>query len=538
MKKLSVTIACSFIIISVSYSQIPEIVWQNCYGSPDIDYNQCILKTDSGYLLGMSIYAYEPGITNYQGGVDIWVLEIDSIGNILWERCYGGSLGDGIVKLINTSDNGYYLIGSTASTDGDVQSYNNGSSDNWIVKIDSSGEIIWEKCFGTGVADGPRDALLTPDGGLFVMGRIKASGGDVSVYYGDNDVWLFKIDSDGNFEWEKSLGNQYLDNGITMTYNSEGNIMLIGAVAGYGGMVECVPYDDFADVWLVELDMLGNIIWQRCYGGSYYDLGVNVMEMNDGYIFVAGSSSNDGDVSGHHGPAGNPPNGWDDIWVVRIDNMGDILWQKSIGGYDTDAPAYFTKTEDGGFVIMGITYSNDGDVSGNHSYPLATDIWAVKLDNLGNIEWQRCFGSLEQEKIGFHSVIKKSDYNYVIAAKTNYSSDDVQCTIHAPMDYDTWLFEIDLEDTTGIFDTPTTHDNIKVYPNPARDYVVFKIQDLKITNQDSEIVIVDVFSKEIARQPLKPDETVWDTRNVTNGIYFYSIEVNNKLFIGKVLVQK
>jgi len=548
MKKYLTTIVCPFMLVFNLYSQVPEIIWQQCYGSPDTDYNQCILKTDAGYLVGMSIYAYEPGVTNYHGGVDIWVLEIDTIGNILWERCYGGNGGDGPEKLIKTSDNNYYIIGGTNSTDGDVQSYNNGSSDYWIVKINSSGEIIWEKCFGTSVAEGPRDALLTPDGGLLVMGRIHASGGDVSVYDGDNYVWLFKVDSLGNLKWKKTLGNQYLDNGVTMIYNSEGNIMLIGAVAGYGGMVECYPYDDFGDVWLVELDMLGNILWQRCYGGSYYDLGYKIVELDDGYIFTVSSSSNDGDVSGHHGPAGNPPNGWNDIWAVRIDDQGEILWQKSLGGNDSDTPYYVTQTEDYGFIIMGITYSNDGDVSGNHSWTSTyTDIWTVKLDSLGNIEWQRCFGSWGREQIGIHSVIKKSDYNYVIAAKTNYASDDVQCTIHAPMDYDTWLFEIDLEDTTGIFETPTTQDKVKVYPNPARDYVVFELSTQRASHQVAgshpvinRVSIFDFYGRRINNPVIyyMDNKIVWDCRGVQNGIYFYSLEMEGKVVSGKIIIQK
>lgn len=537
MKKYLIAICALLLIVSFSYSQIPDIVWQQCYGSPDTDYYQCILETDSGYLVGMGLSEFEPGISNYHGSHEIWLFKTDTAFNMEWERCYGGSAAETPIKLIKTNEGNYYIVGGTNSTDGDVQSFNNGSSDYWIVKINGSGEIIWEKCFGTSVAEGPRDALLTPDGGLLVMGRIHASGGDVSVYYGDNDVWLFKVDSLGILEWEKTLGNQYLDNGVTMIYNSLGNLLLIGAAAGHGGIVECYPDENWGDVWLLELDVQGNILNQYCYGGSDYDLGYLIIELYEGYAFIGTTDSNDGDVSGLHGPPGGPPSGWNDIWLVKLDEQMEIVWQKCLGGSNGDSPNYFTQTEDGGFIIMGITYSNNGDVSGNHSQPLNTDIWTVKLDNMGNIEWQRCFGSLGQEKIGIHSVVKRSDYNYVIAAETNFTSDDVQCTIHASMDYDTWLFEIDLEDTTSIYEDIVMQDNLRVYPNPAKDYVVFATF-AKATVVKGELIILNIFGQEMARQPITCEKTVIDLRQWQTGVYFFRAEIDGINYSGKIMVQE
>jgi hypothetical protein len=129
----------------------------------------------------------------------------------------------------------------------------------------------------------------------------------------------------------------------------------------------------------------------------------------------------------------------------------EIIWQKCIGGYDVDHPNYITQTEDGGFVVIGITRSNDADVSGNPSWPgTYAAIWVVKLDENGDIEWQKCYGGWGSETLeNPHTILKKSDYNYVIAASTTFSpSFDVQCGI--VNNRDAWIFEIALPDTVNI----------------------------------------------------------------------------------------
>jgi hypothetical protein len=453
------------------YAQIPEIVWQKCYGSPELDRTVGIIsKEDGGLLIAIHIRDSVPGMThNYHGKDDIWVINTDSSGNIIWEKCFGGSNHDTPQKLINKGNDEYYIFGSTSSTDGDVQSYHSGSSDLWVVKINGQGDLLWEKCYGSPMPDGPRDMILTPDGGFAMLARIRASGGDVSNYYGSNDNWIAKCDSLGNIEWEITLGNDGLDNGISMMINSAGNIMMIGAAQWHGGLVECYPDGVWADVWILELDMQGNILAQYCYGGSHYDLGYMIIELEDGYAFIASTHSDDGDVSGLHGPPGGPPDGWGDIWVVRLNEQMEIIWQKCIGGYDVDHPNYITQTEDGGFVVIGTTRSNDGDVSGNPSWPGTYGaIWVVKLDAQGNIEWQKVYGGWGSENLeNPHTILKKSDYNYVLAATTNFSpSHDVQCGTFSA-NRNAWIFEIALDDTVNVIEQFAGAGEMLVYPNPA-----------------------------------------------------------------------
>jgi len=612
------------------YAQIPEIVRQQCYPDPLVNSNyQTIAQTENGYILGVGINNGN-NASNYHGSADIWIIVTDSSFNTIWERCYGGSDTDNPNEIVKITESEYYIFGSTSSTDGDVQSGNNGFNDIWVVKINIQGEIIWENTYGCPGYDEIRDFILTPDGGFVMIDRIGSAGGDVSQYYGNGDVWMCKCDSLGNIEWEKTLGNQGLDNCISLTINNEGNIMMIGAVQQHGGMVECYPDGVWGDVWLVELDLQGDIISQHCYGGSDYDLGFSIIELEDGYIFAADTHSDDGDVSGLHGS----PGGGSDIWVVRLNEQFGIIWQKCIGGYDNELPVYITQTTDNGFFIIGNTYSNDGDVSGNHSISeYDTDIWAVKLDSLGEIEWQRCYGGLGSETAGTwcaSTVLKINDYNYILAANTDYGpSYDVQCTAEHT---DAWFFELKdcayyapatpatpcgadtacsaggtatvytvtpaqawsyawqlLPETAGTIsgdstiatvswaenyegtavitvrsqndcgqsnwsepkytqvftclgteEIPEETTALRVYPNPAKDYVIFEfdVQSLMFeVKRKTEIKIYDAFGREVSCLPVMQKKTIWLTKNMRNGLYYYKTEINGKALSGKVVIR-
>ena len=134
----------------------------------------------------------------------------------------------------------------------------------------------------------------------------------------------------------------------------------------------------FYDGWVVKLDKNGDTLWQKKLGGSGEDVGNAVTAAPNGTYVMAGSTiSSDGDVSSH--------NGGDDVWIVKLDGNGNILWQKTFGGSQVEAASSIVSTSDGGFIVAGYTYSNDGDVSGNHGSGLnPVDAWIIKLDK----RWQ------------------------------------------------------------------------------------------------------------------------------------------------------
>ena len=625
-----------FIVLNIAhlsaFSQIDDITWQQCFGTENNDSPYAVAKFNDGYLFGIQISTDGPGITNFHGPdglADAWIVNTDSVGNILWERCYGGSEGDGPLKIIPIDSNRIYLLNGAASTDGDIQSQNNGWGDLWVVKIDRFGNIIWEDCYGGPNTDEVRDALLTPDGGLLLMARISAAGGDISQHFGLGDVWLCKIDSLGEIQWERTLGNQGHDNALKIELTSDTTFVLLAGFRESGGMVECehigIPSDGL-DIWIVELDLYGNILRQLCYGGSKDELGYDIIKTNNGYVFTAATTSNDGDVSGLHG-------GYD-IWVVNIDNDGNIIWQNCLGGSDTEYPIYISQTEDKDFMVVGTTWSNNGDISFNHSQPgWDSDIWMIILDSVGTLEWEHCFGGSMTERFwGRHSVVKNSDDNFVIIGRAENANGDVECDLYGFPDEDAWIFEIkdcDLfkpdipfmpigpdslcttTDTTsnyqtspaagawyyewmlspeeagsitgsgieatvnwvknwegqaeitvrswndcgysdwseprltwafscmGISELHAGNIPVYIYPNPASDYVIFETPlSIPPNGGKNGILISDVFGQKVAVLPVKSEKTVWDTREIKAGMYFYRVTIEGILYCGKVIVRR
>jgi len=178
-------------------------------------------------------------------------------------------------------------------------------------------------------------------------------------------------------EWQKMLGGSAVDEGKVIRQTADGGY-IIGANSwsNDGDVTENYGYQD---IWIVKTDASGNIEWQHSIGGSSAEAVYAIQQTTDGGYIVGGETqSNDGDVSGNHGSR--------DSWVVKLDHEGNIEWQRTFGGSSDEAAISVKQTTDGGYIVVGSTYSNDGDISGNHG---DFDYWLVKLDPVGNMEWQK-----------------------------------------------------------------------------------------------------------------------------------------------------
>ena len=280
---------------------------------------------------------------------------------------WGGSAYDEANSIQQTSDGGYIVAGVTNSTDGDV-SGNHGNFDFWVVKLNDTGDIQWQKCLGGGGNEGANSIQQTADGGYIVAGYTNSTDGNVSGNHGNFDFWVVKLDDVGNIQWQKCLGGSSYDLAFSVQNTVYKGYIVAGLTNSSDGNVSGNHGND--DFWVVKLNDTGDIQWQKCLGGSDYDDAINIQPTADrGYIVAGFTYSNDGDVSGNHGDA--------DAWLVKIDCIGRIIWQKCLGGSDYD-DAWSVKPNAGkGYIAAGLTFSNDGDVSGNHGNG---DVWVVKLN--------------------------------------------------------------------------------------------------------------------------------------------------------------
>lgn len=425
------------------FSQV--LMWQSCYGSSKDDGINGISKTNNGYIISTSIKGNELQIPGYHASVDGLLIGFDTSGNFLWHRCYGGSSADQFYKLLQNNDNTYYVAGNTMSEDGDLNTPIHGFGDAWLVKLDSNFNIIWQRTFGSEWTEEFRDMCLTSEGGIIILSRIQLGGYNVSQYYGAMDLWVVKFSPEGVLEWEITLGNWGNDNALSMRRTLRQDLetyYIIGSSDQLGGMVECRKsggYDQ--DVIIYEIDRVGNLVGQYCYGGSQDDLGYDILPLKDGFIFAASTTSSDMDVSGNHGEH--------DIWVVRCDSAGAIRWQRCFGGSKDDWPVYIDTARNGRFVIVGTTDSPDGDVVGYHRN---RDVWVLSIDSLGHLLTSRCFGSYGDEYSEDHGTVRSGSYSYTLALGARQNSGDITCLPYPGNNNDDiWIFNIKFcEDIYGL----------------------------------------------------------------------------------------
>lgn len=327
---------------------------------------------------------------------------------IQWQKALGGSEDDICTSIMQTTDGGYILTGGTSSTDGDVIT-NHGLMDSWVVKLDPTGTIQWQRSLGGSANDGASTVRQTSDGGYIIAGSSESNDGDVGTNLGGRDYWIVKLDPAGNIQWEKSYGGPGNESASSIKQTIDGGYVVAGYSQSYTGDITGQHGD--GDFWIIKLDAAGSLIWQKALGGSNFDSATDIQQTDDeGYIVCGISFSNNGDVNGNHGDR--------DMWVVKLDQNGNLLWDKSLGGtsaeFNGDVASSILQTLDGGYLVAGLTTSDNYDVSINYG---TDDMWVVKLDGSGNIQWEKSLGgpSFDQAK----SAIQTADGGYVVAGFTS-----------------------------------------------------------------------------------------------------------------------
>ncbi len=277
-----------------------NLIWQKSFGGTWNDFGWSVVPTaDGGCVVGGSSSSNDGDVTGNHGAADYWIVKLDGPGNLTWQKSFGGSIDEYLYSIQQTTDGGYIVGGYSDSNDGDVTG-NHGGYDYWIVKLDSIGNLTWQKSLGGSITDVALFVQQTNDNGYIVAGESQSNDGDVSVNLGDNDYWIVKLDSTGAVLWEKSLGGSDIDWANYIEQTTDGGYI----VAGYSNSTDGdVTGNHFrVDYWIVKLDSIGAITWQKSLGGSDGDRAYAMQQTSDlGYIVIGSSPSNDGDVTGNHG---------------------------------------------------------------------------------------------------------------------------------------------------------------------------------------------------------------------------------------------
>ncbi len=401
-------------------AQAPTTQWQRSLGGSGTDAAQAVFPAnDGGYFIAGQTNSNDGDVKGQHGGGDFWLIKIDNNGATQWQRCLGGTQGDFAECVHATSDGGCIIAGGANSNDGDVTGQHGGGAEGWVVKLNKNGVIEWQRCLGGRGSDGISAIDTTSDGGFIIAGVSNISDGDVSGVHGDGefDFWVIKLSSTGIIQWQRCLGGTSGDSAESIKSTADGGYIVAGFTNSNDGDVK--GQHGSSDGWVIKLDKNGVIQWQHCLGGTGIDRLYSVKSVSkDGYVVAGYTESDNGDVKGHHPPGG-------DFWVVKLDINGAIQWQRCLGGYGVDI-AYSIQTAKNpkdGYLVTGYTSSDDEDVKGRHGNWLIPDVWVVKLDTIGKIQWQRCLGGTGSDIA--KSVESTSDGGYVIAGYTASKDEDV-----------------------------------------------------------------------------------------------------------------
>lgn len=378
-------------------AQVPEIQWEQSYGGIQVDGANSIIQTaDGGYAIAGYSKSNDGDLTANNGGYDYWVMKTDIYGAIEWQHNFGGTLDDVATTIIETSTGEFVVTGTAKSTDGDVTGYIGGQNDMWVVKLSATGALLWENSYGGTSDDMGVQVIESTDGNYLLSGQV-------------NGIRLIKIDTTGNIIWEYQYAGWGYGKSVTQT--SDGGYAISGTVS--------------ENFWIAKLDSNGVEEWSQTYGGNNdnFDLPQKIIQDSDGDLVLVGYSYGGG-TTGLNGGG---------IWVINVDaTTGTLNWsngfQHSFGYVSTLEGSSFEwgsnsneiiETYDGGYALCGYSLyasgSNNNDATEGFG---EEDMWILKLNNLGELIWQKSLGSANYDSAV--SIIETNDLGLAVAGIYDY----------------------------------------------------------------------------------------------------------------------
>ncbi len=356
--------------------------WQKTLGGDKSDFLYSIgLTQDGGYILGGSSYSGISGDKkdSCRGQDDFWIIKLNARGEQEWQKTIGGAGSDKLLSVQQTADLGYIVGGSSDSPISFEKTENNrGSLDFWVLKLDKTGKILWQRTLGGKYYDLLRSIKEIPEGYILAGYSNSPKSEDKSEdNIGEGDYWLVKLDRNGNTLWEKTIGGKEDDELTDMIVTRDGGYLLAGSSASPQEGMKTAPNGEGSDIWIVKTDNNGNIGWQQTIDLGKTDAVSKIIEdKKDEAIMVAGNALSINKKGEQES----------DYVATKLSDKGEMLWKKKIGGDKKDLLQSAVETRDGSLILAGTSNSgksHDKTVESRGQ----TDFWIVKLtENSSNTE--------------------------------------------------------------------------------------------------------------------------------------------------------
>ena len=454
----------------------PDTLWTKTFGGNlDETARSIEVTNDGGYIF--------VGTTGPFNASDIILIKTDSGGNIEWEHIFDNQLRDRGNSVIQTLDGGFIVAGSTYPEE---QNY----YDVWIIKTDQNGDIIWESTYG-GEDNEHATSIIQLDDGSFVI-----TGNTTSYGSGLYDMWLFKINIDGNLIWDYAFGSEANDGAISLQQTLDGGFIIAGWTE--------LPGSDI-DVLLVKTDQNGVIMWENTFDITDVERGNSVLQTDDcGYI-IAGYT----EIAGSNNA---------DALLIKVDQDGELEWSNSYGASEHEIIWDILLTENSEYIMVGSTGSSG---AGND------DAWIIKTDESGELIWDITIGGSEED--GAYSIQKINEEGFIIAGFSEVNSADNK---------DILLIRLGSE--VGINDhlIPNVNEQNYLYQNYPNPFNPTTTISFSIPNESEvDISIYNLKGQKIKNLPviLSGDEgsAIWNGdaesgKQVGSGIYLYKLNLNGK----------
>ena len=537
-------ICCLFLCYYATGQSTFAKQWDVRFGGIDGDFPNVFSQTaDGGYIVAGICYSRLSGDKtqpNWDASLntpDYWVVKMDAQGNKQWDKRFGGTSEDDVAAIQQTADGGYLIGGTSGSgANGDKTQGSRGGYDYWVIRVDASGNTLWDRRFGGDRDDIMMDMCKTADRG-FVLAGYSESGisGDKTQDNrnpgeGTADYWVVKIDSAGNKVWDKRFGGGLDDYLNSIRTTNDGGYILGGTSQSDSGFDKSQHTYGFGDFWIVKIDSSGNKQWDQRYGTSSDDHFAMLQQTYDGGYILGGNAD-----TGKSGDKSVDASGY---WIVKTDLLGNKLWDQA---YTVGNLASVYLTLEKGFILSGNTTNNIfGDKTQiNLGY---WQDWVIKADSIGNKEWDETMLTYGEdgEFGGGGYAIPTSDGCYAVAISCNgsiggYKTQPNWDTTNAS--YDFWMIKFCMYPTA--VNNLNSKANINVYPNPfnAQLAVSVALQNA----QQAEVTLINLTGQTIYTQHetnLSPIYTkMLDLSYLPNGVYFLEVVVDGERMVREVVKQ-
>jgi len=404
-----------------------DLIWQKRFGGSKWEYAESIAQAQNGdLLLAGGSESVDGHVSLNIGSFDLWIIRTTSTGVPIWEKNMGGKAFDIAYSVLEAENGDILIAGMTESSPSNV-SASGSHGDAWIIRLDHAGEMIWEQTYGGTSEDAAHQVVERPDGSLIVIGSTRSNDGDVQLNQGGADAWIFALDSDGELIWEHTYGGSEFDQveHIHLTENRE--ILIAGSTQSADEDIDQQKGE--GDAWVLRLDHFGKLLWTHTYGGSRFDAAYDILEAKNGDILIAGETESwNGDVHWNYG--------LNDFWICRLNAVGDLLWERNLGGSWQDQAQAIIEGADGRIVVAGISESADEDLTGNSG---GADYWVVQLTADGNVLDQQHYGGSGQEQVC--GILESKDGGLIIAGDSHSVDGDVMAGSGS---LDFWMIKLEL----------------------------------------------------------------------------------------------